>query len=118
MKNLLYTVIGVGLSVSAYGQALISAKDAGAHINEKVVINDKIFGGKHFTTSGITLLDVGGTHPKELLTLLIKADDRKKFTTAPEVAFKDKMVTIVGTVIDYKGKPEIIITDTTQIKVN
>ncbi|QJD94539.1 hypothetical protein HH214_00950 [Mucilaginibacter robiniae] len=99
-----------------FSQTAITAKDAAKHINEQVTITDKVFGGKFLSNSNITLLDIGGTHPNELLTLLIKGDDRKKFSTPPEEAFKNKQVTITGTVIDYKGKPEIIITSPDQIK--
>jgi hypothetical protein len=62
------------------------------------------------------LIDVGGSRPSELLTLVIKAADRKKFKTTPEGAFKGKKVCITGQIIDYKGKPEIVITDPEQIK--
>lgn len=117
MKKLLFVLaIAVSaLKVSAQTPPTIPAKEAAKHINEKVRICDKIFGGKFLSSSDITLLDVGGYHPNESLTLLIKGDDRKKFKTAPEEAFKGKSVCITGTIIDYKGKPEIVITEVEQI---
>jgi DNA/RNA endonuclease YhcR with UshA esterase domain len=104
-------------TIKTYGQTSIAAKDAAKHINEKVVICDQVFGGKFLSGANITLVDVGGSHPNEALTLLIKGDDRKKFKVAPEEYFKGKKVCITGQVIDYKGKPEIVITDTLQIKL-
>jgi DNA/RNA endonuclease YhcR with UshA esterase domain len=104
------------LSIHAFGQTKITAKEAAKHLNEKVMVCDQIYGGKFLSGSDITLIDVGGSHPNEVLTLVIKGDDRKKFKTPPEEAFKGKKVCITGQVIDYKGKPEIMITEADQIK--
>ena len=101
----------------ALGQTTITVKEAAKHLNEKVIICDQIYGGKFLSSSNLTLVDVGGSHPNEVLTLLIKGDDRKKFKAAPEDYFKGKKVCITGTVVDYKGKPEIVITEPEQIKV-
>lgn len=102
--------------INSFGQTKITAKDAPKHLNENVMVCDQIFGGKYLSGAGLTLIDVGGSHPNELLTLVIKADDRKKFTSPPEDTFKGKKVCITGQIIDYKGKPEIMITDPGQIK--
>jgi micrococcal nuclease len=118
MKKIAF-ILFIGLaSVKTYAQTTIAAKDAAKHIGESVTICDKIYGGKFLDGPGLTLLDVGGAHPNEVLTLLIKGDDRKKFTGNPEETLKGKNVCITGTVVDYKGKPEIIITETAQIKVS
>lgn len=103
--------------LKASGQTSINVKDAAKHLNENVVICDEIYGGVYLSEADITLLNVGGAHPDELLTLVIKGDDRKKFSTPPEEAFNGKKVCITGQVVDYKGKPEIIITDPGQIKL-
>jgi len=116
-KILLLTILGIfGCSLS-FAQTHISAKDAPKHLNETVTICDKVFSGKYFTSSSLTLLDIGGFHPHELLTLVIKAADKKKFKSAPDELFKGKNVCVTGKVIDFKGKPEIEITDPAQIKV-
>jgi micrococcal nuclease len=96
----------------------IEAKDAAKHIGEEVTICDKIFSGKFLAGPGLTLLDVGGSHPNEVLSLVIKGDDRKKFSAAPEDKFKGQQVCVTGKLIEYKGKPEIMITDTAQIKLD
>jgi DNA/RNA endonuclease YhcR with UshA esterase domain len=114
---LLIAIFVAALAVTSSAQTSIQAKDAAKHLNEKVTICDKVYGGKFLSNANITLIDIGGAHPNELLTLAIKGDDRKKFKNAPDVAYKGKKVCITGQVIDYKGKPEIIITDTTQIKL-
>jgi hypothetical protein len=118
MKKLSIILLIGFASVKTYAQTTITAKDAAKHTGENVTICDKIYGGKFISGAGITLLDLGAAHPNQELTLLIKGDDRKKFTGNPEDIFKDKNVCVTGTVIDYKGKPEIVITDPAQIKVS
>jgi hypothetical protein len=105
-------------SIKTFAQTTIAATDAAKHTGEKVTICDKVYGGKFLSSAGITLIDIGGAHPNEAITLLIKADDRKKFTGNPEETLKGKAVCITGTVIEYKGKPEIVITDPAQIKIS
>ena len=102
-------------ALNTFAQTKITAKDAAKHLNENVMVCDQVFGGKYLDGASLTLIDVGGSHPNELLTLIIKGDDRKKFTAPPEEAFKGKKVCITGQIIDYKGKPEIVITDPAQI---
>ncbi|MDB5115090.1 MAG: hypothetical protein JWQ79_582 [Mucilaginibacter sp.] len=117
-KFILFTSLFIAIATAnVFSQTTITAKEAAKHINEKVVVCDQVYGGKFLSGSNITLIDVGGSHPDELLTLIIKGDDRKKFKTEPEEALKGKKVCITGQLIDYKGKPEIVITDPEQIKV-
>jgi hypothetical protein len=91
IKSILSSAI-IMACLSAFGQTKITAKDASKHLNEKVMVCDQIFGGKYLSGAGLTLIDVGGSHPNELLTLVIKGEDRKKFTTPPEETFKYKKV--------------------------
>jgi len=53
-----------------------------------------------------------------LLTVVIKGEDRSKFTGQPEVDFKGKAVCVTGTIIDYKGKPEMVLSDPKDIKLD
>jgi len=115
-------ILFTGLMIASAGfksfaQTAIETKEAAKHLKEKVTVTDKVHGGKFFSNSGMTLLDLGGAHPNELLTVLIKGDDRKKFKDAPEETFKGKIIIVTGEVIDYKGKPEIVVTEPAQIKI-
>jgi micrococcal nuclease len=114
--KIFFSLMAIFACSYAFGQTKITAKDASKHLNENVMVCDKVFGGKYLDRANLTLIDMGGSHPRELLTLVIKGDDRKKFKSAPEESFKGKNVCVTGKVIDYKGKPEIMITDPGQIK--
>lgn len=101
---------------SASAQTTIAAKDATKHIGETVVITDKVYGTKLFDNTNMTLLDLGGSHPNQYLTVVINGADRAKFKDKPEEYYKGATVSVTGKVIDYKGKPEIIITDPKDLK--
>lgn len=118
MKRLLTLISFIALfAFKASAQTTIPAKDAAKHIGETVTICDKVFGTKLLDGPNITFLDLGGAHPNQELTLVIKGEDRGKFTGKPEVDYKDKNICVTGVVVDFKGKPEIVVSDPSQIKL-
>ena len=76
-----------------------------------------VVSGSKVLDNGMTLLNLGGDYPNQKMTVVIKAADRDKFSVAPEVAYKDKKICVKGTPTEYKGKPEIIVTDPSQITI-
>lgn len=117
-KIILINVFALLFAFTASAQKVISASDAAKHINEKVTICEKVFSTKLITPSNMTFLDLGGFHPNQMLTVVIKGEDRSKFKDAPDEYFKGRNVCVTGTVIDYKGKPEIVVSDPSQIKIS
>ncbi len=104
------------LADASGAQISIAAKDAKAHIGDTITITDKVYGGK-LLSSNMTLIDLGGYYPNQLLTVMIPPASRDKFSGKPEVDWKGKQVTVTGKVIDYKGKPEIVVTEASAVKV-
>jgi len=95
-----------------------SASSGSAQLqNKDTTICDKVYGVKVFESSQMVLLNVGGEYPNQKLTIVIKGKNRDKFPLSPEVAFKDKSICVTGVVISYKGKPEIEVTEPSQITV-
>ena len=117
-KILLINVVALLFAFTASAQKVISASDAAKHLNENVMICEKVFSTKLITPSNMTFLDLGGFHPNQMLTIVIKGEDRSKFKDAPDEYFKGRNICVTGTVIDYKGKPEIVVSDPSQIKVS
>jgi len=119
MKHLLLiTSIVALIGFKASAQTTIVINDAAKHIGENVTICDKVYSTKLLYGPNLTFLDLGGQHPNQLVTLLIKGEDRSKFKGKPEDDYKGKNVCVTGTLVDYKGKPEIIISDPAQLKLN
>jgi hypothetical protein len=53
-------------------------------------------------------------YPKETFTILIWGSDRAKFG-APETKYKDARVCVTGKITSYRGKPEVVATEPSQI---
>jgi len=117
-KIILLNIFVLVFVFAASAQKVISAADAAKHINETVTICEKVFSTKLITPSNMTFLDLGGFHPNQLLTIVIKGEDRSKFKDAPDEYFKGRNVCVTGKLIDYKGKPEIVVNEPSQIKVS
>lgn len=82
----------------------LNASDITDHYNETVSVTTKIFGHKNIR--GMTLVDAGGKYPNQLFTIVLKGNAQ-----ALSKGIVNKTVQVTGTVINYRGKPEIIITD-------
>lgn len=113
MKKI-FTLLTAGLLYTFYttAQTKVPIEEASKHIGETVTICDKVYGAKFLETSKTqpTFLDLGGNVPNQKLTIVISFDDRKNFTGKPEETFVGKNVCVTGKLVDYKGKPEIIVT--------
>ena len=118
MKRILILASFALFAFNASAQKMIDVKDVAKHVGETLTVCGKVFSTKLITPSNMTFLDLGGFHPNQLLTIVIKGEDRSKFTGKPEEDFKDKAVCVTGTIIDYKGKPEIVVSDPKDIKLD
>jgi hypothetical protein len=87
---------------------MIDVKNATAHLNEQVTVTAKVYGTKD--VGSMILVNVGAAFPDSPLTVVLRNDTK---TLASEI--DGKIITVTGKVIDYKGKPEIIVTDKTQL---
>jgi micrococcal nuclease len=118
MKKLILLAFVTISAYAASAQTKIAAKDALKHLNETVLISDKVYSTKLIGGSNMVLLDLGGTHPNQYLTVVIKGEDRSKFNANPEEYYKGRDVIVTGKLIDYKGKPEIIVSSSDELKLN
>lgn len=97
-----------------------SAEQAEKKVGDSIKVCDKIYGGRFFETSkgSPTLLNMGAAYPASPLTIMIPGEVRIKMGYAPELQLKDKNVCVMGRVILFKEKPEIIIYNISQILLN
>jgi nuclease S1 len=89
----------------------IDIRDAGKHINDLVNVCAKVYGYK--ALDGLTLVNLGAAYPDQLLTVVLKKDAKDAYA-----GLDGQMVCVTGTIVIYKGKPEIVITDPKQIGVS
>ncbi|MGM9478215.1 hypothetical protein ACS5PU_17445 [Pedobacter sp. GSP4] len=106
------------LLVSAFyvkSQTLVLAKDAAQYVGKNVTICDSVYSAK--ALDKLTLINLGGAFPKELLTVVINKEDQSKFPSEPSSMFIGNKICVTGIITDYKGKKQIVVTDPKQIIV-
>ena len=118
MKNLLVILALSFLSLQSTAQR-VPLEQVQNYMNTTVTVCGKIYDGVFLESANDspTLLNMGGPYPNHNLTLLIWGIKLKDFPHKPEVFYINKEVCVTGLVIEYKGKPEIVLETPDQIKL-
>ena len=118
MKKLYILFSLIAFSQLASAQ-VYTPEEAAKHVGDSVQVCGKIFGGRFFETSNgsPTLLNMGAAFPASPLTIMIPGDVRTKLGYIPEAQLKEKNICVWGRVTLFKDRPEIIIHDVSQLKV-
>ena len=64
-----------------------------------------------------TTLNLGGTFLNQYFTVLIPGEDRGKFEKSPESLYAGKQICVTGLIESYRGRPEIVVKEPSQIEV-
>ena len=80
-------------------------------IGNDVQVKGKVYSVKNF--GSMVLVNLGKEYPNQLLTIVLRGKTKKLVEQ-----ITGKVITIKGTVIDYKGKPEIVVKDPEQISID
>jgi hypothetical protein len=89
--------------------ANVDLKTVGNFVGKTVSVSGKVFSSKDI--GSMVLVNLGAAYPNQLLTVALKGKAKEL-----GIQLADKMITVTGDVIDFKGKPEIIVTDPGQLK--
>jgi micrococcal nuclease len=96
----------------------LTAAEAKSNIGEKATVCGKVV-SPHFagrSRGQPTFLNLDEPYPKQIFTIVIWGSDREKFGD-PEAKYGNKKLCITGTIKDYKGVPEVIANEPSQIEV-
>ena len=106
----------VGSCGFAANAANLRPEDASRHIGEIGTVCGVVASAKFEADvqSQPTLLDLGKSSPHAVFTAVIYGDHRSKFGT-PETSLRGKHICVTGQITDYRGKPEIVVTDPSQL---
>jgi len=115
MKKIFLLTSLAFLGYFAKSQTLILAKDASAYIGKTVTVCDSVYGTK--SLEKLNLINLGGNYPKELLTVVINKEDLNKFSSEPASMYMGNKICVTGTVSEFKGKFQIVVTEPKQIIV-
>ncbi|MES2111892.1 MAG: S1/P1 nuclease [Bacteroidota bacterium] len=90
-------------------EAVMTVKESelANHIGETVKVCSKVYGHKDF--GSMVLVNMGCEYPNSLFAVVLRGD-------AKGLELDGKLICVNGKVIDYKGKPEIVVTDPKQIE--
>ena len=82
----------------------IEARDAASYTGKLVTLTSQAF--NHSDKGSFVLVNLGAAYPGQLLTLVLRSSAK-----AQGENIDGKTVTLTGKVIDYKGRPEIEVSD-------
>jgi len=101
----------------------ITAVDAVKYIGQNQTVCGTVASTNYAPEKLKTYLNIDKAFPNQVFTAVIEGQSsHNTFKTAitgnPADFYKTKNVCVTGTIIDYKGKPQIILNNVNQIKVN
>jgi hypothetical protein len=119
-KRTVVLVVGlVGLWAGlGFAQSRISAAEAKNHVGERATVCGEVVSTHYAARSrgNPTFINLDKPYPNQIFTVLIWGSDRPKFGD-PEVMYGNKHICATGKITDYKGVPEIVAYEPSQIRV-
>jgi hypothetical protein len=100
------------------GQQVIPIDSISTYIGQHVKICDKV--ADAFRPKGdnkITYLNFGGKYPDHTFSAIIFPKDQPKFPYNPVEVLKEKNICITGQITEYKGKPQMVLNDPSQVEI-
>jgi hypothetical protein len=86
----------------------VDLKDVSKFVGKTVQVSGRVYSVKDI--GSMVLANMGAAYPNQLLTLALKGNAKET-----GAKLEGKTVTVTGQVIDFKGKPEIIVTELNQL---
>ena len=105
-------VCALAASAIAQAPAIYTAAEAAKHVGEIATITDRV-DGVHQSGRGNIFLNMGGKYPNQAFTAWIPAASAGEFSNPQQ--YEGKTVAVSGKITLYHGKPEIIVTNVSQI---
>jgi len=91
----------------------ISAAEAKSHLEANAVITGKV--AEVNVAERLIRLNFENPYPKQVFTAVIFAAKTNLFPGIEKL--KDKTVEVTGKIADYRGRPEVVLTGTNQLRV-
>jgi DNA/RNA endonuclease YhcR with UshA esterase domain len=97
----------------------ISPEEARHYVGKVETVCGKI-ASAHYANRGKgqpTFINLSKPYPSQVFTVVIWGSDRRKFQNPPEVLFSDKEVCVTGKITVFRGTPQIVVKNPSQIKL-
>jgi len=114
------TFIGAFTACPAVASDLvIEVAEAAAHVGEDATVCGTVASAAYLGRTGgtPTFLNLGRPYPDQLFTVVIWGSTRGLFEDEPEALFDGRRICVTGTIVEYKGKPQIVVEDPAQIEI-
>ena len=110
----LLVLFAVALTALAIAQStpVCTAAEAAKHVGEIATVTDRVE-GVHQSGRGNIFLNMGGKYPNEAFTAWIPSASAGQFSNPQQ--YEGKTVAVSGKITLYHGKPEIQVTNVSQI---
>jgi len=94
----------------------LEPSETAAHVGEQARVCGLVSNTKYVSHRNRrpTFLDFGEPYPNHDFTVLVWGDVREQFSYAPE-SLKGARICVTGTIGEFKGKPQIVVSDPAQI---
>jgi hypothetical protein len=112
------TLVGTNVTILGQGKQLTTS-GAKHHIGQHGTVCGMVAGGRYArsTRGNPTFLDLDQPYPNQRFSVIIWGENRSKFRN-PEDNYRNKSICVTGRIGIYRGEPEIIASDPTQISLN
>jgi micrococcal nuclease len=119
-KTRVVAVLGVVVlwALSGLAQSPISAAEAKNQVGKRATVCGEVASTHYAERSrgNPTFINLDKPYPDQIFTVLIWGSDRAKFGD-PEETYRNKRICATGKITDYKGVPEIVAYEPSQIKI-
>ncbi len=116
-RLILSVAVAFFASGSALAQTHLTATEAASHIGERATVCGHVASTRYASSSKSqpTFLNLDKPYPNAIFTVVIWNDDRSKFGN-PEATYRDANVCVNGTISKYRGQPEVVVHEPSQIQ--
>ena len=106
------------VAIQSAAQKKLTAAEAKEHFGETTTVCGKVVSTSYADSSRghPTFLNLDKPYPNQIFTTVIWGENRSKFGK-PEEDYKGKRICVSGTITAYGGKPEMVVSDPSQLKV-
>jgi hypothetical protein len=107
-----------GINAQSPKAKKLPALEAKDHIGEQATVCGNVASTRYAaTTRGKpTFLNLDKPYPSQVFTVLIWGESREKFGT-PEEKYREKQICVTGKITEYRGAPEIVVSDPLNIEL-
>ena len=110
MKKLLLFFLLI-FTIQTYSQEKVPLAKINLHEGETVTVCEKVQGTFLSKKSNTLMINFGKPYPNQTFVVVVFNKDLEHFSYNPAEKLKGKTICITGKVVNYKGMPEIIVTD-------